>query len=127
MGIIGTAVVGEVSEMENRLDTNKGLCGCDCGRGFLAADQPRFFIIFVCHSRVGLGLELSSGGGCDGFEENDSMIFVRSDVIKIKSYFTLRERAEAGAASINTLAFIRPFPSNGCASASSLSNASPCV
>jgi hypothetical protein len=37
MGIIGIAVVGEASEMENKLDTNKGLCGCDCGRGFLAA------------------------------------------------------------------------------------------
>jgi len=33
---IGIAVVGEASEMENKLD--KGLWGCDCGRDFLVGE-----------------------------------------------------------------------------------------
>jgi hypothetical protein len=38
---IGIAVVGEASEMENRLV--KGLCGCDCGRDFLVGEGERDF------------------------------------------------------------------------------------
>lgn len=34
--VIGIAGVGEVSEMDNRLD--KGLCGCDAGCDFLAGE-----------------------------------------------------------------------------------------